>query len=207
LEVIPACETGFDSNQFESQSCFNGKFGEELGSDEFGAITLFAAKNRDMQEAVIHLSYVEFFWVGQAFRVGRYPIHFHLLGNVTGSYAKGCAIHNSFNRAMTIHGITGVLAERIVTYNIKGLSFFIEDGIEENNIVRRNLAVYTKQSSSLLNPDVTPAAFWIVNPNNQIYENAAAGGTHFGFWYRVQRHPDGPSETNDYCSNNVPLGW
>ena len=69
---------------------------------------------------------------------------------------------------MTIHGITGVIAEQCVTYDIKGLSFFIEDGIEENNIVRRNLAVYTRQSSSLLNPDVTPAAFWIVNPNNQV---------------------------------------
>lgn len=206
LETIPACEKKFDSNQFATQSCFNGKFGEELGSDEFGAVTLYAVKNKNMFEAQIHLSYVEFNWVGQAFRVGRYPIHFHMMGNVTGSYARGCAVHNSFNRAMTIHGITGVLAERIVTYDIKGLSFFIEDGKEENNIIRRNLAVYTKQSSSLLNPDVTPAAFWIVNPNNQVYENSAAGGTHFGFWYRIQKHPDGPSEDFGYCSNNVPLG-
>ena len=206
LERIPACEKKFNSNQFATQSCFNGKFGEELGSDEFGAVTLYAVKNRDMFEAKIHISYTEFFWVGQAFRVGRYPIHFHLMGNVTGSYSRGNAIHNSFNRAMTIHGITGVLAEQVVTYDIKGLSFFIEDGIEEDNIIRRNLAVYTRQSSSLLNPDVTPAAFWVVNPNNHLYENAAAGGTHFGFWYRIQRHPDGPSETTSYCSNNVPLG-
>ena len=206
LEDIPACDKGFDSNQFATQSCFRGKFGEELGSDEFGAVTLYAVENRDQFEAEIHISFVEFFWVGQAFRVGRYPIHFHMMGNVTGSYARGCAIHNSFNRAMTIHGITGVLAERIVTYNIKGLSFFIEDGKEENNIIRNNLAVYTKQSSSLLNPDVTPAAFWVVNPNNEVYGNAAAGGTHFGFWYRIQRHPDGPSEDPNYCSNNVPLG-
>ena len=206
FEDIPACDKGFDSNQFATQSCFRGKFGEELGSDEFGAVTLYAVENRDQNEAQIHLSYVEFFWVGQAFRVGRYPVHFHMMGDVNGSYAKGCAIHNSFNRAMTIHGITGVLAERIVTYDIKGLSFFIEDGKEENNIIRNNLAVYTKQSSSLLNPDVTPAAFWVVNPNNELYGNAAAGGTHFGFWYRIQRHPDGPSEDSNYCSNNVPLG-
>ena len=206
FEDIPACDKGFDSNQFATQSCFKGKFGEELGSDEFGAVTLYAVENRDQNEAQIHISYVEFFWVGQAFRVGRYPIHFHMMGNVTGSYARGCAIHNSFNRAMTIHGITGVIAERIVTYDIKGLSFFIEDGKEENNIIRNNLAVYTKQSSSLLNPDVTPAAFWVVNPNNELYGNAAAGGTHFGFWYRIQRHPDGPSEDSSYCSNNVPLG-
>ena len=72
----------------DPQSCFNGKFGEELGSDEFGAVTLYAVKNRDMFEAQIHISYTEFYWVGQAFRVGRYPIHFHLMGNVTGSYSR-----------------------------------------------------------------------------------------------------------------------
>ena len=88
IETIPACEKSFDSNQFATQSCFNGKFGEELGSDEFGAVTLYAVKNRDMFEAQIHISYTEFYWVGQAFRVGRYPIHFHLMGNVTGSYSR-----------------------------------------------------------------------------------------------------------------------
>ena len=88
IETIPACEKSFDSNQFATQSCFNGKFGEELGSDEFGAVTLYAVKNRDMFEAKIHISYTEFYWVGQAFRVGRYPIHFHLMGNVTGSYSR-----------------------------------------------------------------------------------------------------------------------
>ena len=54
--------------------------------------------------------------------------------------------------------------EHNVVYDIQGLSFFIEDGKEENNIVQYNLAIGTKSSSSLLNTDVTPAAFWITNP-------------------------------------------
>ena len=54
--------------------------------------------------------------------------------------------------------------ERNVVYDVKGLSFFIEDGMEENNIVQYNLAIYTRQSLSLLNADVTPASFWITNP-------------------------------------------
>ena len=33
---IEACPRKFDSGQFATQSCFNGKFGEETGSDEFG---------------------------------------------------------------------------------------------------------------------------------------------------------------------------
>ena len=64
-----------------------------------------------------------------------------------GSYARGCAVHNSFNRATTIHGVTDLLIERNVMFDIKGLSFFIEDGIEEDNILQYNLAIYTKQSS------------------------------------------------------------
>ena len=36
--------------------------------------------------------------------------------------------------------------------------------------------------------------------------NAAAGGTHFGFWYRTEAHPSGPSFTNSYCPNHAPMG-
>lgn len=45
------------------------------------------------------IEYVELTNVGQAFRLGRYPIHFHLLGDVNfKNYVRGCAIHKSFNR-------------------------------------------------------------------------------------------------------------
>lgn len=38
---------------------------------------------------------------------------------------------------------------------------FLEDGIEVGNAFRSNLAVFVRTSSSLLNEDVTPAAFWV----------------------------------------------
>ena len=34
----------------------------------------------------------------------RYPIHWHLMGNVSGMYVRRNAIHKTFNRAVTIHG-------------------------------------------------------------------------------------------------------
>ncbi|KAB1257904.1 Fibrocystin-L [Camelus dromedarius] len=88
----------------------------------------------------------------------------------------------------------------------RGGAFFIEDGIEHGNILQYNLAVFVQQSTSLLNDDVTPAAFWVTNPNNTIRHNAAAGGTHFGFWYRMNNHPDGPSYDRNICQKRVPLG-
>ena len=45
-------------------------------------------------------SNAEFRDVGQAFQLGRYPIHFHLIGNINESYVKNCAIHDTYNRAV-----------------------------------------------------------------------------------------------------------
>lgn len=147
------------------------------------------------------------FHAGQAFRLGRYPIHWHLMGDINyKSYVRGCAIHQTFNRAVTIHNTHRLLVEHNVIYNIMGGAFFIEDGIETENILQYNLAVFVRQSTSLLNDDVTPAAYWVTNPNNIIRHNAAAGGTHFGFWYRMHKHPDGPSYDANICQKRVPLG-
>ena len=206
ITEIPACEKPFVANEEATQSCFHGKFGEEIGTDEFGAIILIHAKEIDKHLATARISYTEFNEVGQAFRVGRYPIHFHINGDVTGSYVRGNAIHHSYNRACTIHAVNNLIVEHNVVFDIKGLSFFVEDGIEINNIIQYNLAVYTRQSNSLLNPDIQPGAFWIVNPNNYVRHNAVAGSTHFGFWYRVLQYPDGPSRTTSYCPAHAPMG-
>ena len=70
--------------------------------------------------AVAQFNHMEITNAGQAFRLGRYPIHFHLEGDVSQSYVKGCAIHRSFNRAVTMHGVHNLVVERNVIYNIRG---------------------------------------------------------------------------------------
>ncbi|CAL8293184.1 unnamed protein product [Merluccius merluccius] len=206
-DKIEACPDGFNTGEFATQTCFQGRFGEELGSDQFGGCIMFHAPRPDENLAIGRLEYVEVFHAGQAFRLGRYPIHWHLMGDVDSkSYVRGCGIHQTFNRAVTIHGTHRLLVEHNVIYNIMGGAFFIEDGIETGNVLQYNLAVFVKQSTSLLNDDVTPAAYWVTNPDNVIRHNAAAGGTHFGFWYRMHDHPDGPSFDRNICQKRVPLG-
>uniref|UniRef100_UPI0037E8D1AF fibrocystin-L-like n=1 Tax=Semicossyphus pulcher TaxID=241346 RepID=UPI0037E8D1AF len=206
-DKIEACPDGFNTGEFATQTCFQGKFGEEAGSDQFGGCIMFHAPTPNMNYAVGRLEYVEVYHAGQAFRLGRYPIHWHLMGDVNyKSYVRGCSIHQTFNRAVTIHNTHRLLVERNVIYDIMGGAFFIEDGIETENILQYNLAVFVRQSTSLLNDDVTPAAYWVTNPNNIIRHNAAAGGTHFGFWYRMHTHPDGASYDGNICQKKVPLG-
>ena len=39
-----------------------------------------------------------------------------------------------------------------------------------------------------------------------VRHNAAAGGSHHGYWYNLPNHPGGPSFTTSVCPKNAPLG-
>jgi hypothetical protein len=149
---------------------------------------------------------MEFFNVGQAFQLGRYPIHFHLIGAVHNSYIRGNAIHQSYNRACTIHGVHYLRVIENVAYNTKGHTFFIEDAAETHNLIENNLAIWTKKSWSLLNSDQTPASFWITHPDNILRGNHAAGSDNYGFWFDTKPNPTGPSFDPNICPENSPLG-
>ena len=49
---------------------------------------MFHAAAIGTREVHGRLENIEVTWAGQAFRLGRYPIHFHMNGDVEGSYVK-----------------------------------------------------------------------------------------------------------------------
>uniref|UniRef100_A0A8C4N325 Polycystic kidney and hepatic disease 1 (autosomal recessive)-like 1 n=1 Tax=Eptatretus burgeri TaxID=7764 RepID=A0A8C4N325_EPTBU len=206
-KIVKPCPEGFNTGEFATQTCFQGRFGEEMGSDQFGGCIMFHAPKPSLGLAIGRIEHVEIYHAGQAFRLGRYPIHWHLMGDVAHrSYVRGCSLHHTYNRAVTVHNTHNLTVERNVLFNIMGGALFIEDGAERDNVLEYNLAVFVRQSTSLLNDDVTPAAIWVTNPDNVIRHNAAAGGTHFGYWYRMNKHPDGPSFDPNVCQQRLPLG-
>ena len=123
----------------------------------------------------------------------RSQIHFHLIGNVKQSIVKGCSVHHAFNRAIAIHGVNHLRVTDNVIYDSRGHSVFLEDGTEMYNVIERNLNIVVRPVWSLLTVDESPACFWIVNPNNIVRDNICAGSSHYGFWYRALKHPDGVS--------------
>src|SRR5690606_23505393 len=76
--------------------------------------------------------------------LARYPIHWHLVGDAKGQYIKNAAIHETYNRCVTVHGTNFLRIENNVTYNNVGHCFFLEDGIEHGNQFVKNLAIQTK---------------------------------------------------------------
>ena len=91
---------------------------------------------------------VEFNRMGQNLTLARYPIHWHLIGDAKGQYIRNAAIHDTYNRCVTVHGTNFLRVENNVTYNTVGHCFFLEDGVEHGNEFVHNLAIQTKCHTS-----------------------------------------------------------
>src|SRR5947208_5786215 len=91
---------------------------------------------------------VELNRMGQNMTLARYPIHWHLVGDAKGQYIRNAAIHDTYNRCVTVHGTNFLRVENNVTYNTVGHCFFMEDGIEHGNEFVHNLAIQIKCHTS-----------------------------------------------------------
>eukprot|EP01125_Pyxidicula_operculata_P001595 TRINITY_DN11443_c0_g1_i1.p1 TRINITY_DN11443_c0_g1~~TRINITY_DN11443_c0_g1_i1.p1 ORF type:complete len:1291 (-),score=304.46 TRINITY_DN11443_c0_g1_i1:59-3931(-) len=147
----------------------------------------------------IHLRGVEFTRMGQLGILGRYPVHWHLMGSLIGLgfYARDLAIHHNFQRCFVIHASDGLLVKDNIGYDTRGHCFFLEDGGEVFNVLDHNLALISKPIAKEdprqpIPTDITPANFWITNPNNTFINNAAVSGF-FGFWFALPLRPMGLS--------------
>uniref|UniRef100_A0A3B4AE25 hyaluronoglucosaminidase n=1 Tax=Periophthalmus magnuspinnatus TaxID=409849 RepID=A0A3B4AE25_9GOBI len=161
----------------------------------------------------VHLSHVELKNMGQQRERGRYPLHFHMCGDVDRkggywepTYVDGLSIHHSFSRCLSIHATNGLLVKNTVGYDTLGHCFFLEDGIEQRNTFYHNLGMLTRPGTLLptdrnetlctsirdkVYKGYTPSpstecavsTFWIANPNNNLISNAAAGSQDAGIWF------------------------
>jgi cell migration-inducing and hyaluronan-binding protein len=179
--------------------------------------TYFGGHIMAMPTSKMYVEGVELNRMGQHLTKARYPIHWHLVGEGMGQYIRNSAIHDTFNRCVTVHGTNNLRVENNVTYNTVGHCFFVEDGIENGNQFVRNLGIQTKchptlpcvptnlaasgepragtngqQSKDVLLPsDNTASTFWITNPDNAYRGNVAAGSDATGFWMSLPEHPNG----------------
>jgi hypothetical protein len=101
-----------------------------------------------MPSSHMYVEGVELNRMGQNMHLARYPIHWHLVGDAKGQYIKNSAIHDTYNRCVTVHGTNFVLVQNNVTYNTVGHCFFLEDGIEHGNRFVKNLAIQIKCHTS-----------------------------------------------------------
>jgi cell migration-inducing and hyaluronan-binding protein len=173
---------------------------------------------------------VEFQRMGQNLTLARYPIHWHLIGDAKGQYIRNSAIHDTYNRCVTVHGTNYLSIENNVTYNNVGHCFFLEDAVEHGNQFVHNLGIMTKCHTSkpcvptnlaaagesragtngqaskdvLIPSDNTAATYWITNPDNIYRDNVAAGSDANGFWMSLPEHGIGKFEGTEIAAKTWP---
>lgn len=121
---------------------------------------------------------VEFYRMGQAGRMGRYPFHWHRLGSVNGQYVRpslarcfldssltsehyqiqNSSVHHSFQRCIVIHQSRYAKVIRNTCYDHLGHGYFLEDGNEVKNQLIGNLGSLSKKPATinaLLASDIT----------------------------------------------------
>jgi len=132
---------------------------------------------------------------GQQGYLGRYPIHFHMSGDVSGSVVSKNVVHHSNQRGYVVHGSHNIHYKNNVAYEVFGHCFMIEDGIESGNFFDHNLAMGIRKPSIPLygENDDEASAFWISNPKNRFVGNVAAGSENTGFWFDTRFNVRGPS--------------
>jgi cell migration-inducing and hyaluronan-binding protein len=116
----------------------------KIQASEDAAETYFGGHIMAMSGSQMYVDGVELNRMGQHLALARYPIHFHVLGEGQGMYVRNAAIHDTYNRCVTVHGTNDLRIENNVTYNTVGHCYFMEDGIETGNEFIRNLAIQTK---------------------------------------------------------------
>jgi cell migration-inducing and hyaluronan-binding protein len=195
--------------------------------------TFFGGHIMAMPSSRMYVSGVELSRMGQNLTLARYPIHWHLVGEGKGQYIRNAAIHDTYNRCVTVHGTNNLQVENNVTYNNVGHCFFLEDGIETGNQFVHNLAIQTKCHTSkpcdptnlapfgatagtnfnttgqdskdvLIPSDNTVSTFWITNPDNIYRDNVAAGSDSTGFWLAFPEHPMGQFEGTEISKATWP---
>ncbi|HJU40846.1 MAG TPA: G8 domain-containing protein [Tahibacter sp.] len=159
-----------------------------------------------MAGSTIHASGIELYRMGQRGLLGRYPFHWHLVGDAPGQYITDSSVHESYNRCVTVHGTNQVTVADNVCYNFIGHGYFLEDGYEQFNLFDHNLGILAKKPAPAFavpmptadnepadtdyrqgvdNASTGPAVFWISNPKNYYTDNAAAGSEGTGYWYHL----------------------
>ncbi|HEY3838038.1 MAG TPA: chitobiase/beta-hexosaminidase C-terminal domain-containing protein, partial [Bryobacteraceae bacterium] len=109
---------------------------------------------------------VEFYHLGQAGVIGRYPVHFHMDRKVpqpmvnppfAGTYIADSSIHDSMTRFITVHATQGLMILRNVGYRSIGHGFYLEDATEINNKLYSNIGIESRAGvDDALNPRKAP---------------------------------------------------
>ena len=141
------------------------------------------------------VGYAEFRHLGKERVLGRYSLHYHLVGDtMRGSSVIGASIWDSGNRWLTIHGTNYLVVRDCVGYQSMGHGFFMEDGTEVSR-------AGPKPGGAGIHPKTLPkqvlpydkndgSGFWWANSLNSFTRNIACECDEYGYFFQATKTAD-----------------
>ena len=111
----------------------------------------------------IHIEWTEFTNLGRGpfgplANQGRYPLHFHMMGSMAGSYVKNCSLHHNVRNGLVIHETDDLLVDNNVFYDTTGWHVWFQDDtttgpvphkFSKHNTLTNNLAILARHDRSI----------------------------------------------------------
>lgn len=185
---------------------------DQYWGQSFGAHVMIMSGSRGYVQGV------KFERVGQIARLGRYPWHWHRIGNASGQYVRDSVVVESRNRCYTIHATNYATLDNNACFDHMGHGYFLEDGNETGNTISNNIGILSRRppaGQELLFSDIDPgnssmsigrqravgpSTYWITHPSNTIVNNVSVASEGTGFWMSF---PDSVScSGNSACSGD-----
>ena len=175
---------------------------------------------------------VELNRMGQNLTLARYPIHWHLVGDGKGQYIRNAAIHDTYNRCVTVHGTQRPAGREQRDLQHRGPLLLhgrrhrarqpvraqprdpdqvpYDQALRADQPLRRPDEATPARTNGQTSKDVlmpsdnTVASFWITNPDNIYRDNVAAGSDSNGFWMSLPEHPNGQFDGTEISKATWP---
>jgi len=148
---------------------------------------------------------IELLHMGQFDNLGRYPFHWHLVGDAAGQYLKNSVVNGSLQRGIVVHSTNQVTVEGNIVYNSRGHNLMVETPETADNLFKNNLmlvnrqAIFTQETLATQH-DEQPSNYWLRSAKNTFIGNHAAGTEANGFWYDAT--DNGPTVFQDNTAHS-----
>ncbi|MGF1444652.1 MAG: Ig-like domain-containing protein [Pikeienuella sp.] len=154
-------------------------------ADQYGGHTMI------MHGGEMYISGVEFAYMGQAGVLGSYPVHWHLLDDVSGQYVKNSSVHHSFNKGITVHGTDHAVVDNNAVYETISHGIYLEGFGNTENEVTDNAVLGVRHVGRFGEiegaHDDTPSGIYTQDSNNVITGNHVGGSDQHGFYLNFNK--------------------
>lgn len=192
-----------------------GEDGDDpIFTNDFGHVQLLEGPTPGTKPKA-EISWAQFTSLGIEGKKARYALHFHILNNLNfSSFVRNSSFFDCHNTFVTVHTTQKIEVTGNVGYLTTGHGFHLEEidtydvDLHSNlglGVVRPDDANYpSAPANERVDTDfLKPAVFWLENPDIRVSDNAAAGSSHYGYWFNPLGDDHVYDGVNSYFKDNV----